>query len=146
MRHASCFQEMSLLILSASDVDRAITHLGADDLVNVMARVFKALSAPKYSEIPAEHTTNVTIPHRSTITSKNHNVLFMPSRLSEIGTAIKIVSVPIASAPPELKARGLPGSTMVIDETTGNVVAVVNARKLTALRNAASESIRSTTF
>ena len=131
---------MSLLVLSASDVDQAITKFKTDELVDVMARVFLALSTPHCGRNAEEHASTVDIPHRSTITSKNHNVLFMPSRLSAIGTAIKIVSVPVASAPPEVKSHGLPGSTMIIDENSGNVVAVVNARKLTALRNAASKS------
>ncbi|KAJ3530375.1 hypothetical protein NM688_g7720 [Phlebia brevispora] len=126
---------MSLLVLSATDVDEVITKFDANELVDLMVKVFAALSAKSQQSMSAEH---VSIPHRSTITSSRHNILFMPSRLPEIGTAIKIVSVPVASAPPEVKRRGLPASTMVIDDATGDVVAVVNARKLTALRNAAS--------
>lgn len=54
----------------------------------------------------------------------------MPGRINH-RTAIKIVSVPTAGG------DGLPGTTLVMDEETGHVRAVVNARKLTALRNAA---------
>jgi len=80
----------------------------------------------------------------------NHTALFMPARLgpptieltsfaSEVATnntlgdtAIKVVSVPKQSG-----IYGLPATTLVLDEVTGGVKAVVNARKLTALRNAA---------
>ena len=59
-------------------------------------------------------------------------MLFMPSRAADAGgTAIKIVSVPSGGG-----AEGLPATTLVMDETTGRVRGVVNARKLTALRNA----------
>jgi ornithine cyclodeaminase len=56
------------------------------------------------------------------------------------GTAVKVVCVPAESDP-----RGLPGTTLVLDEVTGGVKAVVNARNLTALRNAAG-SLLSTTL
>lgn len=70
----------------------------------------------------------------------DHTALFMPARLvSHLpppilqGTALKIVSVPRNSG----DTRGLPASTIVLDESTGAVKAVLNARNLTALRNAA---------
>lgn len=59
-------------------------------------------------------------------------MLFMPARVNAT-TTIKIVSVPKAGA------EGLPATTLVMDEKTGRVVGVVNARKLTAVRNAAGE-------
>ena len=64
----------------------------------------------------------------------------MPSRISSIGTAIKVVSVPSPHAPPEVKERGLPGSTFVFDEEMGRVNGIVNASNLTAVRNAAGKS------
>ena len=57
--------------------------------------------------------------------------------MTPFGTAMKVVSVPSASAPDEIKQKGLPASTIVLDEITGEVKALVNASKLTALRNAA---------
>lgn len=77
------------------------------------------------------------MPHRTVVSTPSHSVLFMPSRLSPFGTAIKVVSVPTAQAPLHIRERGLPAATMVIDEDTGEVKAIVNARRLTALRNAA---------
>lgn len=114
---------MSLLILSAADVDKVIATLSPDELVNLMASVFAALS----------DGSRITSPHRTSIQMKNHKALFMPSRIEGTGTAIKLVSVPTSAAAPD----GLPASTMVIDEETGGVKALVNARSLTALRNAA---------
>lgn len=70
----------------------------------------------------------------------------MPSRISSIGTAIKVVSVPSADAPLEVREQGLPGSTFVFDEESGRVNGVVNASKLTAVRNAAGIDRRSQLF
>ncbi|KAI0694049.1 hypothetical protein BC835DRAFT_1275110 [Cytidiella melzeri] len=122
---------MDLLVLSATDVDSVIARFTPVELVDLMARVFADLAS-------SDNKGRVTIPHRSTIASTNHHVLFMPSRLASSGTAIKIVSVPTATAPTDVKERGLPGSTAVLDERSGEVTALINARKLTALRNAAS--------
>ena len=107
--------------------------------MDLMAKVFMDLHASSNTQETA--AKDVIIPHRSTVSSHNHHALFMPSRLAPLaGTAVKIVSVPTAQAPAEVKGKGLPASTIVLDEQTGEVAAVVNARKLTPLRNAASES------
>lgn len=127
---------MDLLILSSADVDTVIQKFTAPQLVDLMARVFIGLAASESSGQNSE----VAIPHRNTIASTNHRILFMPSRIAIYGTAVKIVSVPSAAAPADVKERGLPGSTAVLDEHTGEVIALVNARKLTALRNATSKS------
>lgn len=126
-------ENRDLLVLSGTDVDKVITKFTPSDLVNLMARVFTTLATAQDDE------TQISVPHRSTVVTTNHRVLFMPSRLASLGTSVKIVSVPTANAPEDVKARGLPGSTAVIDERSGEVVALVNARKLTALRNAASK-------
>ncbi|EGN97636.1 hypothetical protein SERLA73DRAFT_110946 [Serpula lacrymans var. lacrymans S7.3] len=78
-------------------------------------------------------------PHRSALSLPNHTALFMPSTALGIGTAIKAVSVP--SSPTDI--RGLPASTLVIDDDTGAVKAIVNARSLTATRNAAGSVLAS---
>lgn len=131
---------MALLVLPGSVVDRVVSKFTPNELVNLMAKVFIDLSAS--SRTPEGTAKNIIIPHRSTVSSHNHHALFMPSRLAPLaGTAIKIVSVPTAQAPAEIKAGGLPASTIVLDEQTGEVSAVVNARKLTPLRNAASQLI-----
>ena len=59
---------------------------------------------------------------------------------------MKVVAVPVATAPEDVKEQGLPASTIVLDERSGGVKAIVNARCLTALRNAAGTFIRYTTF
>ena len=154
----------SLLILSASDVDRITSTFSPQDLTSLMAHAFSAVSKSKTT--PAENTTAAPpalthsgdhatgtlayTPHRTSIPSKNHSVLFMPARmvappqsdcqnvLSPSGTTtIKVVSVPYYSSSTDLDPRGLPASTLVLDEDTGNVKAIVNARNLTALRTAA---------
>jgi len=109
-------------VLSASDVDRISRDFDPLDLQYRMAQVFLAVSRPD------EASSN---PHRSAIKTDNQTLLFMPARLGE-DTAIKIVSVPHESNP-----GGLPATTVVMDEETGSAKAIVNARRLTALRNAA---------
>lgn len=133
-----------LLVLSSTHVDQISAELSIDDLVNLMATVFRELQVGNDdgSTGQAQNATGpVSIPHRVVVGTANHTVLFMPSRISNIGTAIKIVSVPSTSAPSGVKSHGLPASTMIIDEHSGDVVAIVNARKLTALRNAASQHL-----
>lgn len=126
---------MDLQVLSGSDVDKIVDKYSEKpaELVNLMAEVFVDLAAS------SKDSRSLTVPHRSTIASENHRVLFMPARTSSFGTCIKIVSVPTAAAPLNVRERGLPASTAVLDEHTGEVIALVNARKLTALRNAASK-------
>ena len=139
---------MSLLVLSGDDVDAITPTFSTDELVELMARVFVTLSRSSSTgsnQTTAGTSTSVTIPHRSIISTTNHRALFMPARLSvvtpsgsESSTAIKIVSVPTPAAPIFVQDRGLQATTIVLDEDTGDVKAIVNARKLTALRNAAS--------
>lgn len=98
---------MALLVLPGSVVDRVVSKFTPNELVNLMAKVFIDLSAS--SRTPEGTAKNIIIPHRSTVSSHNHHALFMPSRLAPLaGTAIKIVSVPTAQAPAEIKAGGLP--------------------------------------
>ncbi|OJT10795.1 Ketimine reductase mu-crystallin [Trametes pubescens] len=119
---------MSLLVLSAADVAKVTAKFTPDELVALMADVFSRLS---------ERHRGIHQPHRTTIPMEHHTALFMPSRISSAGTTIKVVSVPSADAPKDIKEKGLPGTTIVLDERSGGVRAVVNARRLTALRNAA---------
>ena len=135
---------MSLLVLGGDDVDAITPTFSTDELVELMARVFVTLSRSS-STGSNQTSTAVAIPHRSIISTTNHRALFMPAHLSvdtpsgsESSTAIKIVSVPTPAAPIPVQDRGLQATTIVLDEDTGDVKAIVNARKLTALRNAAS--------
>jgi len=104
-----------------------------------------------------EARERVSMPPRIVIPTLHHTALFMPAHIGNKktlteapdrpspgfvlgGTAIKVVCVPANS-----DSRGLPGTTLVLDEISGIVKAVVNARNLTALRNAAG-SLLSTTL
>ncbi|KIY49609.1 NAD(P)-binding protein [Fistulina hepatica ATCC 64428] len=125
---------MSLLVLSDSDVARVTSSMHPPSLVTLMGRVFHILSSKSSTQTPSQISTQT--PHRTSISTDHHNVLFMPARVAHrllIGTTIKVVSVPTSSS----DSRGLPASTLVLDEDTGAVRAVINARGLTALRNAA---------
>lgn len=125
---------MSLLVLSLSDVDAITSTFSPQDLQLLMADVFALIS----SKDPRQR---VSMPPRIVIPTLHHTALFMPAHIGSTGlepvfalggTAVKVVCVPAESDP-----RGLPATTLVLDEVTGSVKAVVNARNLTALRNAA---------
>lgn len=122
---------MSLLVLSGVDVDRVASRFTPFELQELMARVFQLLSAS-----PPHSPPRTVTPHRTLIQMENHTALFMPARICHStlnGTTLKTVCVPTSSS----DIRGLPASTIVMDEATGAVKAIVNARGLTALRNAA---------
>ena len=116
-----------VLVLSGSHVDIVSASFTPQDLQSIMAHVFYTLS---------NVTTGVMTPHRTAVDMRSHRTLFMPARIGDIGTAIKIVSVPTVPG----DTRGLPATTLVLDENTGAVKAVINARSLTALRTAAGMS------
>ncbi|KAI6149841.1 NAD-binding protein [Pisolithus tinctorius] len=114
---------MSLLILSAQDVNTITATLPSAELEALMASVFRRLSSGSH----------YASPQRTSITMSHHTALFMPSRIEDIGTAIKVVSVPTSAD----DKRGLPASTIFLDEESGRVEAILNASALTALRTAA---------
>lgn len=122
------------MVLTAGDVDKILAEIDLEAALQCQADVFTAFSlgsdaAAGQAESSA---TAIQTPHRLTISSEDHTMLFMPSRVRAAGgTAAKIVSVPTAGG-----GDGLPASTIVMDEKSGRVKAIVNARKLTALRNA----------
>ncbi|KDQ57877.1 hypothetical protein JAAARDRAFT_176968 [Jaapia argillacea MUCL 33604] len=124
---------MSLLILTASDVARITSTLTPQDLLDQASQVFSRFSSTNNKD------NDIVAPHRTTIRMAKYSALFMPSRIVSHGTAIKVVSVPNFE-----RGGGLPASTMVMDETTGGVKALVNARVLTALRTAAGSLLSST--
>jgi ornithine cyclodeaminase/alanine dehydrogenase-like protein (mu-crystallin family) len=121
----------TILVLSASDVTRVEASLSAHEIQSIIAHVFFTLSHKDPQSSPS-----LVVPHRTAIDTRSHRVLFMPARIASIGTSIKVVSVPLISS----DTRGLPASTLVLDETTGAARALVNARSLTALRTAAGMS------
>ncbi|WVQ64730.1 uncharacterized protein L199_002897 [Kwoniella botswanensis] len=127
----------SIRVLTSSDVDQVLTDLSPEIALASQSYVFKHFSSPSASK-EGEYAI-IQTPHRITISSKQSTMLFMPSRAptadNSTTASIKIVSVPTVSD------GGLPATTMVMDETTGRVKAVVNARKLTALRNACGSAL-----
>lgn len=122
---------MSLLVLSRTDVEKVAASFSTPDLEALMARVFNLLSSQHPGSDPVSYN-----PARLSFPAANHTALFMPARIAHSslsGATCKIVCVPRASH----DQGGLPGSTVVLDNKTGAVKAIVNARALTALRNAA---------
>ncbi|KAH8980033.1 NAD-P-binding protein [Lactarius hatsudake] len=113
-----------MLVLSAEQVSRVTASFTTHHLQSIVARVFFSLS---------HDNDQLVSPQRTAIDIPEHRVLFMPARIPDIGTTIKVVSVPLLSA----DTRGIPASTLVLDEATGATKALVNARALTALRTAA---------
>jgi ornithine cyclodeaminase/alanine dehydrogenase-like protein (mu-crystallin family) len=116
----------SLLIVTASDVEKIIAEASPAELADEMGRVFARLS---------NANSDIALPERKSVQTSAHTVLFMPARIAP-STAIKIVSVPSSDS----DKRGLPATTLVLDEDTGAVRAVINASSLTAIRTAAGAS------
>ena len=122
---------MALLVLTAEHVSRITVSFTTEDLQSIVARAFFS------------HSHHVLVsPHRASIDMSEHRALFMPARISDVGTSIKVVSAPLLSG----DKRGIPGSTLVLDEKTGATKAIINARSLTALRTAAGTSFLSRRF
>jgi ornithine cyclodeaminase/alanine dehydrogenase-like protein (mu-crystallin family) len=139
---------MSLLVLSAKDVDTIVSAYQPEDLQLLMAQLFSQFSHRGIEE-SCQPRPSISMPPRLGFPMLNHTALFMPARIGPAtnsnadvassvhgNTALKVVCVPNKS-----DARGLPATTVVLDESTGNVKAIVNARKLTALRNAAGATL-----
>jgi ornithine cyclodeaminase len=95
------------------------------EIINLMADTFAT-----FTNTP----DLVQAPHRTTLQTPNHAVLYMPTRVDGMGTAMKVVGVP------KNGKGGLPSTILVMDEATGELRAVVNAAALTAIRTAAGES------
>ncbi|KZT52470.1 NAD(P)-binding protein [Calocera cornea HHB12733] len=125
---------MSLFVVSAKDVDQIIQKATPQELLLLMGKVFAALQ----QEYPSDVSPHpVQLPHRMTVHMPVHTTLFMPARLASAGgTAMKVVSVPLGHS-----QEGLPATTIVMDEESGRVRAVVNARSLTAVRTAAGSAL-----
>lgn len=120
----------SILVLSGSEVDQILDRMDPDVLLASQQDVFSAFSDSSNDE------GTIQTPHRNTLTSPESFALFMPSRAANAGgMACKIVSIPSSGI------GGLPASTVVLNEKTGKVQAIVNARKLTSMRNAAGSAL-----
>lgn len=132
----------SVIIVAGKDVDCLLSDpevlsLAIADQRQLFIDFYLANSSASQHAQPEP----IQIPHRMTVVSAHHKVLFMPSRYAGQGetttgtTGIKVVSVPTRSG----DQSGLPGTTMVLDEETGGLKGIVNSRKLTAVRNACGE-------
>ncbi|TFK51548.1 NAD(P)-binding protein [Heliocybe sulcata] len=129
---------MSLRILSAANIRQVTSSFSTSDLLRQSAVIFSLLSSS--TKAANDNAEAISSPHRTSIQTANHTVLFMPSRVKDTGTTIKVVSVPMMD---KVKDGGLPASTMVIDEETGGTKALVNARSLTAVRTAGGSLLSS---
>ncbi|ORY34322.1 hypothetical protein BCR39DRAFT_517682 [Naematelia encephala] len=116
----------TIRILSASDISSVLPDIPTQTLLASQSTVFQSLSAKSAS---------IQTPHRATLSSDEQTVLVMPGKAGT-DMAVKIVSVPCGSS-----SDGLPASTVVIDSESGKVTGLVNARLLTALRNAAGSAL-----
>jgi ornithine cyclodeaminase len=121
----------SLTILNASDVDQVISQLDLELALASQQKVFTAFSAANTQD--SSSPSDIQVPHRSTLTTSTQDTLVMPSRAGDL-LGCKFVGVPNEGS------DGLSGTTVVLDPKTGKVKGLVNARKLTALRNACGES------
>ncbi|KDE08865.1 hypothetical protein, variant [Microbotryum lychnidis-dioicae p1A1 Lamole] len=132
---------MSVLVLSAQHVADLVESLTASALANLIGRTMHAIT--KAAETPVEGVPPVQNPLRIATQSEFHKTLYMPSRLTTSQnismTAVKIVSVPDSQSPHA--QVGLPGTTLLLDESTGQVKAMVNSSTLTGLRTAAASAL-----
>ncbi|KAJ2962628.1 hypothetical protein NQZ79_g2207 [Umbelopsis isabellina] len=118
----------SLRILTKDQVDQLLEKSSDSnvtpqvEIINLMADTFSTFS---------NSPDLVQAPHRTTLQTPNHAVLYMPTRVDGMGTAMKVVGVP------KNGKGGLPSTILVMNEATGELRAVVNAAALTAIRTAA---------
>ncbi|KAF9935925.1 hypothetical protein BGZ67_002870 [Mortierella alpina] len=115
----------SVRVLSLDQVATILSSLDNEELLTSQARAFQAYSA-----------NETQTPHRSTLQTPAHATLIMPSRIDTQTSVIKVVSVPKTDS-----KDGLPGVTLVMDNSTGEPRGLVNARLLTALRTAAGSAL-----
>lgn len=119
-------------VYSREDVSSFLQQLAIENpalLLNNQASVFHALEPNDNDSDP------VQIPQRLAINSPHHTMLFMPARALGI-TSTKIVAVPKPGEP-----SGIPGLTLLFDDDTGRVKAMVDASVLTPARTAAGSAL-----
>ena len=119
-----------ITIITAADVRTILSDLDPEIALESQRQAFLALASQSTKSSNA--VPSVQSPQRTTLDSNHMTSLFMPSRVADAGgMACKIVSVPKDGG-----VGGLPATTLLIDDVSGRVKAVINARRLTALRNA----------
>lgn len=123
---SSTSSSSTVLVLSGSDVSKVLDTITLDELLANQADAFRVF---------AGHSPDNQTPNRVALQLPNHTALFMPSCASQVGgAACKIVSVPSGDG----DVAGLPGATVVLDETTGRTKGFVNSSQLTgAVRGSA---------
>ncbi|WVQ76345.1 hypothetical protein IAR50_006010 [Cryptococcus sp. DSM 104548] len=133
---------MSLRVISGAQVDSILETLSPQLALASQAKVFLGFTR-QAKEASYHGPAPIQTPHRVTTNSSDFTMLFMPARApvdtaeqEATATACKIVSVPSRGGP-----DGLPASTIVMDEVTGKAKSLINARKLTALRNACGSAL-----
>jgi len=145
----------SIRILSSTDVDKILPQLDIDKLINVhTARLFRTLTVANVNANTARSNPDGSIrtdqiidpdpfvdsPHRLAVQAGSasptnpgrggfYTTLVMPSSVADYGTTVKLVSIPNPTRTPPPRG-GLPATTVVVDERSGAVKAVVNARAL----------------
>ncbi|OAD67459.1 hypothetical protein PHYBLDRAFT_90295, partial [Phycomyces blakesleeanus NRRL 1555(-)] len=128
----------SVRILSQTVIASLLNQGNADnaiEIVDLMATTFAAYTTGHKGHSKSA-AAEAQAPLRVSVTTDNHKVLFMPSRLDQT-TSIKVVSVPTR----DNDSRGLPASIMVLDQDTGAVETIMNAGALTAVRTAAGSGL-----
>ena len=138
----------SILILTSKDISTLLrSPQTIQKALESQSLVFKAYSRSHDDSSNAISTSAPPIqaPLRTTLTSAAVTSLIMPARAS---TQLQLggIGVKVVSVPNEGGEGGLPATTTVFDEVTGKLRAVINARELTALRNACGTSISQVPF
>ncbi|GAA5856819.1 hypothetical protein JCM5353_002845 [Sporobolomyces roseus] len=126
-----------MLVLSKSDVAQITHSLSAQSLCDMIGTTMNSISNPPNSQSSVAPIQN---PQRISTESDSHKTLYMPSRLTTArgtNTAIKVVAVP----KPGCQISGLPATTLLFDETTGGVKAVLDSSELTGIRTAAVSAL-----
>lgn len=129
------------LVLTGKDVSKLLEAKSTiDAALESQQRVFVEYSrAQQHQHASTDTVEAIQAPLRATVSSDHVNTLVMPARAQASaglgGIGIKVVSVP------KQGDGGLPGTTTLFDEKTGQLRALVNARALTALRNACGSTL-----
>ncbi|GAA5893583.1 uncharacterized protein JCM6883_003568 [Sporobolomyces salmoneus] len=129
---------MPLLVISAAEVAQVTREIPASVFCDMLGTTMNAVSnhRPVAEAIPA-----IQNPQRTSTESEHHRFLYMPSRLATpaqgSATSIKVVAAP----KPDCTIPGLPASTLLMDEETGRISAIVNASELTGIRTAAASAL-----
>lgn len=135
---------MSLLVLSAADVEIIAATLLPTQLMDLMRQVFGDFAAAKnwsWSSAEAQaHASSAQRPASTSISHGCHTTLLTPSWWYGVGTAIKIASAPQGGT----SSSAVPATTVVMDTTTGIPKAIINSSVLTAMRTAAGSALATT--